>query len=238
MPSSRSAPSPMPRGTVATQISTEKTTLRLTIDGAWTVTDMVNSFAALRDVYNLILIFRRERLSQRQLRREQLSQRQLRRIGRVRGIPRRKAYRGLTAHTKEHRKLLNTKKLDSIESLISPRDRLTVARVNYGSLGLKDILGAGEIIGHVRSLTEKIIDLCTTTRERKIKGDLLEAELAAKRIENARAVVTLARDLGYSETEIRETVDWVDRRQVALSRLVGEGKILAIETLHSGALGT
>lgn len=92
----------------------------------------------------------------------------------------------------------------------------------------------GEIVGHVKEFLQTLIDLAATRRRRQLEEEQLEEEVQKARIENARALVGLAQDLGYSNVKIREMVGWVDDRQAKVLPLVVQGKIRAVRLLDKG----
>lgn len=191
---------------------------------------MADSFIALRDLYNLGFMLALEYESIRDMERIFFDFPDL---PPFRSSIRRRILAALTAGPfpalGQFASRLDTRNLDNIDALIFPDERLFVRRVEYASPGFKDVAGVGEIVGHLRGFVEKIIDLCTTARQRKIENEQREAQLERMRIENAREFVSLARDCGYTEPQIRELIDWTNRKQQGLIRLVNEGKIQSAE---------
>lgn len=59
--------------------------------------------------------------------------------------------------------------------------------------------------------------------EQKIRNQVL-------RIEYARNYISLAKECGYSEVEIREMMNWIDDKQEIILSLIEQGKIKSVET--------
>ena len=54
------------------------------------------------------------------------------------------------------------------------------------------------------------------------------------RIENARSMVALTKELGYSKKEIQNMVRWVDTRQKNIFHLASEGKLVNVTVGEDG----
>ena len=104
---------------------------------------------------------------------------------------------------------------------------LRLVRVKYGSKGFTDLLGAGKIIETLKEFLLRIIELRATREERQQK-------VTAMRIENARSMVALTKELGYSKKEIQNMVRWVDTRQKNLFHLASEGKLVEVSVGEDG----
>jgi hypothetical protein len=116
-------------------------------------------------------------------------------------------------------KMLTSK---SLYSFVDPNElELRLLRVKYGSKGFTDLLGAGKIIETLKDFVLKIIELSVTHGERQQK-------VAAMRIENARSMVALTKELGYSTKQIQGMVRWVDTRQKDLFHLASQRKLLQV----------
>lgn len=117
---------------------------------------------------------------------------------------------------------------ENIEQLIAPNEVLTVKKIHYASPGDIDLLGLGKAIKEIRTFLQFIIEYCGNNENRKIDRALKREELRAKRIENARQFVHVLRDIGFSETEIREMIVAVDKSQGTLIDLIADDKLLTV----------
>jgi HAMP domain-containing protein len=123
------------------------------------------------------------------------------------------------------------KRLALWDELFEPQERLTVKRVIYGSPGVKDVAGIGEIIGHLKDLLVRIIELWSTGRQRNLENERRELENEQLQIQIAKDYVGLAREIGYSNREIRQLVASVVREQRPLIQLVAAGKVTSADTI-------
>jgi hypothetical protein len=109
--------------------------------------------------------------------------------------------------------------------LLEPDEQLYVKRIQFGSPGFTDLAGVGEVVGHIKDFLLKIIDLVVTRQQRDMENEERKARVQKLRIENARELVGLAKDCGYSPAEIRQLVHWVDGRQAKLLPFAEQDKI-------------
>jgi hypothetical protein len=110
-----------------------------------------------------------------------------------------------------------------------------VLRIRYESPGFVDLAGVGKVVEQVRLFLEKLIDLKATRRREALEGQMLEEDIVAKKIENARNFVrfrTEALQAGISEDEIRFLTYEVDAVQERLLRQVDRGQITAISPVQ------
>jgi hypothetical protein len=89
----------------------------------------------------------------------------------------------------------------------------------------------GDVVGHIKDFLLKGIGWALTRRQRDLENQERQARVQKLRIENARELVGLARDCGYSQAEIRQMVHWVDGRQAKLLPLAEQGKIRNVRLL-------
>lgn len=97
-----------------------------------------------------------------------------------------------------------------------------------GSRDIKDIVGLGEIIGHIKDLILKLIEICTTREERKLKKRRMKLdntreflELAEKynlTLEQLNIYVALANDNSIMLTD--QTSSVFDRAGRVKSRVI------------------
>jgi HAMP domain-containing protein len=115
--------------------------------------------------------------------------------------------------------------------LLEPDERLAVQRVLYGSPGIKDLVGIGEIVGHVKDLLVRLIEHWSTRRQRSLENERRELENQQLQVEIAKQFVGLAQELGYTKKETRQLVSAVVLEQRPLVRLVSAGKITSADTI-------
>lgn len=174
--------------------------LRLDIDGQWSATEFAGILMDLQQLYAFIYVLND---LQEKLR------------------PSNFAIENTPGHLQTIPKLLISK---SLYSFVDPIElEMRIVKVQYGSKGFTDLLGAGKIIETLKDLLLKLIELRSNREER-------EQKVVAMRIENARSMVALAKEIGYSEKEIQGMARWVDARQRNILDLVSEGKLLQVST--------
>lgn len=210
--------------------------LRIGIDKRWTANEMWSSIKALEDLYNFRLILQTTYEDYRAWDEISMELRDSRRLRYYLRDRKRLNPFLLEALFSNFPKPLEPEQLQRISKLIYPNEQLVVRRIKYGSEGIKDLAGFGEIVGHLKDFIQFIIDKISTTRQRRLEND--ERELRneeqriknqALRIENARNFVSLAKESGYSEIEIREMTNWVDDKQEVFLPLIEQGKIKWVE---------
>jgi hypothetical protein len=99
---------------------------------------------------------------------------------------------------------------------------LQVIKVQYGSPGIQDLVGVGEIVGHIKEFILKIIENISSRRERELKNTQLE-------LENARQFLQLRKDYDLNEEELLFLVKEINTRQRRLEKLIREGKIITVK---------
>ena len=207
-------------------------TLRLGIDGRWTVDEMARSLSHIQDLYNLRLVIQVAFEDWRDWERfydELLHYPPFRRSKRRQylypalfGAP----YQMLPSMP------LSSQDLSRISNYLYPQEKLEVRRIQYGSEGFKDLAGLGEIVGHVKDFVLKLIEHKSMKRQRELENEERELKNQQLRIENARNFVSLARACGYSKTEMRGLITFVDERQQTLIDLIDEDKIRSVRLLN------
>lgn len=125
--------------------------------------------------------------------------------------------------------------LSRMASLLYPHERLEVRRIEYGSPGFKDLAGVGEIVRHIKDFVFSIIEHRALRRRRQLEDERKDLENERLRIENARKFVQLAKECGYTESETRKLMAWVDDRQGTFIQLVEDGKITSVKLLPEEA---
>jgi HAMP domain-containing protein len=120
-----------------------------------------------------------------------------------------------------------------VYELFEPQERLVVQRIIYGSPGIKDLAGIGEIVGHLKDLLVRLIEYWSTRRQRELENNRRELENQQLQVEVAKQFVGLAQELGYSKRELRQLVASVVREQKPLIQLVAAGKITSADTIDN-----
>lgn len=212
----------------------ETQVLRIGIDGRWEASDFARSFTALDRLYTLRFAIDLELEELHEIRdfyRDApfppfpYSPRYFRRWGKL--IP-------PSLFHAERAPVLSGIETGSLTSdLFEPQERLVVQRVLYGSPGIKDLVGIGEIVGHVKELLLRVIEHWSTRRQRDLENERRELENQQLQVEIAKKFVDLAGDLGYSKREMRQLVASVVREQRPLIQLVAGGKITSADTVDN-----
>lgn len=204
-------------------------TLRLEIDGRWSVEEMAKSLTHLRDLYSLRLVIQlvyedwKDWDSYYKEFFPPFSSRMRGVTRRLRGQSR-FGYSPMMGGTSA----LDPSNLSEISELLYPQEQLMIQRIEYGSPGVADIGGLGVIVGHVKDLILKLIERRDSKRQRHLENEERELRNQQYRIENANRLVQLARECGYSEPQMRSIVKFVDERQQTFIDLVDAGKIKSI----------
>ena len=128
-------------------------------------------------------------------------------------------FRDMKAH-KEQRLSL-TKGLVSISHKAQRINHLRVVRIQYASPGIQDLAGIGVIVGHIKDFVLRLIELAASRDERRLKNRRLE-------LDNLREQVQIAKELGYTDKEIRNLLGWARKRQRTVYNLIENGKIRSV----------
>jgi hypothetical protein len=203
-------------------MNTEERIMRLHIDGSWTAKDMADSLFSMRELYNIRLGLQVVHEEYRDFDEFFFELRHFppftRRFKRRYLNP--FLFQALTTAYFQ-----TTADPGQMSRLIYPDEELKVRRIEYSSPGYKDLAGFGEIVGHLKDFILKIIEHFSSRRGRNLEDEEQELKNQALRIQNARDFVSLAKECGFEESEVRRLVYLVDEKQTSLVRLVGEGKI-------------
>lgn len=214
----------------------EPQVLRIGIDGRWEVAEFADALNALDRLYSLRLAINLEIDELRELRDFYLE-------GPFPPFPH--SWRAVRLWAKLappsafrlNRSPLFTSEgaVQSASELLEPEERLVVRRISYGSPGIKDLVGLGEIVGHVKDLLIRIIDHCSTRRQRALENERRVLENRQLQVEIAKEFVGLAQQLGYTKREMHELVASVVKEQAPLVRLVSVGKITSAEVVDDNS---
>lgn len=111
-------------------------------------------------------------------------------------------------------------------NLIEP---LFLKRFNYASPGFKDLAGAGEIIGHLKDLCFKIIDVFVNKNSRRNEDRKLQLQNDILEIDRNKKFAELLADLGFSHEDIRKIILNEYKHSLPIVKLIQEEKIKTIE---------
>jgi hypothetical protein len=192
---------------------------------------MADCLANLNDLYNLRLILEIEREAVRELEDYYidffpLPPRVRRRLQRALPLARTELF------LPSIRELSNPSDLSSLANYFEPDEYLQVCRVQYASPGSIDLAGLGAVVGHVKDLLVRLIELASERKKHELENESIELDNQKKRIENARLLVQLAKDIGYTDAEMRILTASVDNRQKPLLDLVEAQQILSAKLLE------
>jgi hypothetical protein len=204
----------------------EQRILRVEIDGTWTSEEFSDSLRSIGDIYSLRTILRIEERSLHEM--DMLHPEFLDFPFPFRRLPKqlREAYRARGLRFPPTLSpLIDPRDPSAALKLLEPDEQLYVKRIQFGSPGFTDLAGVGEVVGHIKDFLLKIIDLVVTRQQRDMENEERKARVQKLRIENARELVGLAKDCGYSPAEIRQLVHWVDGRQAKLLPFAEQDKI-------------
>lgn len=100
-------------------------------------------------------------------------------------------------------------------------NHLRIIRIQYASPGVQDLAGIGVIVGHIKDLVLRLIDLAASKEERKLKNRRLE-------LDNLREQIQIAKEVGYTDKEIKNLLGWAKKRQKTIYDLIEDSKIQSV----------
>jgi hypothetical protein len=206
--------------------------LRIEIDGRWEVRDFVAFYESVHVLYSALAVTFIEQQGDYELERLYRELFELYPSGRK--LPRRfrfflMAQRGLSGATA----LVPPEKFRDADELLEPHERLIVRRCQYASPGLTDLAGIGQVLGHVKDVVLRCIELCVNRRERQLKNDLLEQERDSKALQNVADRIKILKSLGYSDSHCRQVLAEVSPAVAKLESLVERGMITNAESIEN-----
>jgi len=84
------------------------------------------------------------------------------------------------------------------------------------------------VVGHIKDFILKLIERRDSRRKRELDEERAALENDLIRLENARSFVALGRELGYSETDLRRLILYVDGKQDTLVRFIEQRKLAGV----------
>lgn len=209
----------------------DRQVLRIGIDGQWEASEFAASLNALDRLYTLRFGLALESEELRELRDLYMD---------VPFPPYPRSLRAfrwakLALRRPEGASLVGGDQLALSSEPLEPHERLVVQRIIYGSPGINDLAGIGEIVGHVKDVLVRLLDHWSTRRQRELENERRQLENNQLEIQVAKDFVGLAQELGYTKREMRRLVASVVQEQKPIVQLIAAGKITSADTIDSGS---
>ncbi len=196
-------------------------TLRVSIEGNWTADDMAQSFASIRDLYLMRLaieaLAEQAREADAYLREPFPMPYPLRRAMRLFAVG------GMAGWIEAPP--LDVNRLSRLCDVLAPGLQLQARRIEYASPGIKDLVGAGEVVGHIKDFIVFLVEHLRSRKARQLENEEHRLRNDAMRLENAHRFIAMKREFDLTPSEMRRLQMWVDDRQQPLAALVTDGKI-------------
>jgi hypothetical protein len=206
--------------------------LHVEIDGEWEAKDFVAFYESVHTLYSAFAIVWMEQESSEELERYYEDYLPFYPPGRSRSFSRRLPF-FLRAQRDLAGPLVPPSKFRDAGDLLQPHERLFVRRCNYASPGATDLTGIGQVLGHVKDVIFKCIDLYTGRAERAIKNEILKEDRDAKALQNVATRVSILKSLGYTDAHCRQVVAEVSPAVAKLESLAQRGLLVHVETVEN-----
>lgn len=115
---------------------------------------------------------------------------------------------------------------DRLDKYIEP---LKIIELKYASPGFQDIGGLGAIVGHVKEMLFKIIEIYENKNKRKLEEKKAEIENHILELKRNQEYVELLKKTGFSEEEIRKMLLHEIDNTGKLLEYVDKGQLKGIE---------
>ncbi|MDE1943591.1 MAG: hypothetical protein KGI47_10685 [Betaproteobacteria bacterium] len=203
-------------------------TLRFSIQGTWTAQDFTDYFFALDYIYSVLAIVEIEQDSFRDWERrfEEFDLMFYKMLGPSRRFRHWLAYQR-TAAPGFHQ-LLDTSDVPRSFLVLESSERLRVRGLEFASPGHTDLSGLGKAMEQVKDIVTKLIDIHVGSDERRTRNEILEEDRKAAALRNLREYISILKDLGYTEVEIREIVASSNPAMDKLVQLTNRGVITSV----------
>ena len=182
------------------------TTIRINIQGSWTAKDFSEYFSSINHIYSIFAVVNIEKQSAREW--EHYLEEFDYMLHKMLHSPRR--FRAFLAWqraaTPGFVHLLDASNVERSFEILEQSERLRVCQINFASPGHTDLSGIGKAIEHLKDLILKLIDIRIGSEERRIKNGILEEERKALALKNLKEQISMLKELGYTESEIRAIV--------------------------------
>lgn len=203
-------------------------TLRFHIDGAWSAQDFADYFASVNYVYSVLAVVNIERDSAREWEHhlEEFDFMFHKMLSSSKMFRHWLAFQRSVTPGPLH--LLDATNLDRSFTVIEDSERLKVRRLQFASPGHTDLSGIGQAMGHVKDIVSKLIDIRVNSKERKLNNEILEEECRSAALRNLREQISILKELGYTEAEVRAIVASSNPSLEKLSQFANCGMLTAI----------
>ena len=91
--------------------------------------------------------------------------------------------------------------LQDFHSSIPREDDLFVKKLTFASPGGIDFLGVAALVGHLKEVLLRLLELNATRRERQAKAALIEIEVEMARLKAVKEHLTILKELGFTNAE-------------------------------------
>jgi hypothetical protein len=209
--------------------------LRIELDGRWSAEEMGRALTCLSELYNLRLFLELIRDEARELESyyfDRLERGDAAFLARQTRRFRRRFHPFDFGIFPSLPAIWIEREFVNLAGLVRPEESLDIRRINYASPGFADLTGIGTVVGHLKEFVLKLIERRDLKRQRELSDEKAELENERIRLENIKLYVALARDVGYSDTEVRQLANVVDGRQEILARLIDFQKIRKISSFE------
>ncbi len=102
---------------------------------------------------------------------------------------------------------------------------LSVSSIQYASPGFTDVTGVGQVLGHVKDLITKLLEMRASRDERKLRNRLLEQQVEEAKLKNIEKKIDLLKKMGYSDTACQILIGEVAPSIMFLEEAVSSGLI-------------
>lgn len=203
-------------------------TLRFHIDGTWTAQDFVDYFVSMNYIYSVLAVvdIERDSASEWEHHLEEFDFMFHKMMPSSRKFRHWLAFQRSVAPGPLH--LLDASNLDRSFTVLEDSERLQVRRLQFASPGHTDLSGLGQAMGHVKDIVSKLIDVRVNAEERKIRNEILEEERHSAALRNLREQISILKELGYSEAEVRAIVASLDPAVEKLVQLTNRRMLTAV----------
>lgn len=206
--------------------------MRVEIDGQWEAKDFVDFYESVHTLYSAFAVVSIEQESEYEV--ERLYREFLDFYPPGRMLSRRmrfflRAQHGVAGGAA----LVPPGKFRDADDLLEPHEHLIVRRCEYASPGVTDFAGIGQVLGHVKDIILRCIDVCVSRRERQLKNELLKQERDAKALQNVAERIKVLKSLGYSDSHCRQILAEVSPAVAKLEALAERGLIKHAESVEN-----
>lgn len=182
------------------------TTIRIHIKGSWSAKDFSEYFSAINHIYSIFSVVNIERNSLRDWENyyeefDFMFDKMMRSSRRFRHFL---AFQRAATPGFVH--LIDASNMERSFEMLESSECLQVRQLNFASPGYTDLSGLGKAMEHVKDLILKLIDIRLGSEERRINNEIREEDRKAAALKNLKEQISILKELGYSESEIRAIV--------------------------------